>query len=151
MCVGVIQGGTAHNIIPRSCRFIWQYRLLPGEDPEEIPGRLAAHVRDSVLPRMRAVHPGADVVTTATTMTPGLTPELQSPAESLVRQLTGLNHTGAVAFGTEAGLFQQAGMSTVIFGPGDIAQAHTPNEYIALEQVAACEAFLNRLLDWASA
>jgi acetylornithine deacetylase len=79
---------------------------------------------------------------------PAFAPERDSPAEALARRLTGANETGTVAFGTEAGHFQQAGIPTVVCGPGSIDQAHQPDEFISLEQVAAGERFLRRLAQW---
>ena len=81
---------------------------------------------------------------------PPCVPEAGSAAETLVMALAGTNRTGVVSYGTEAGLFQQAGMATVICGPGDIAQAHKPDEFISLEQVEACTAFMRRLADYAA-
>ena len=82
---------------------------------------------------------------------PPLRPEADSPAEALVRHLTGANQAVGVAYGTEGGMFQAAEISTVVCGPGSIQQAHQPNEFIALEQLQACDGFLRRLLDWARA
>src|SRR3546814_997113 len=76
-------------------------------------------------------------------------PEADGAAETLVRHLSGMNDTSVVSFATEGGIFQAAGLSTVVFGPGSIDQAHKPNEFITLAQVAACETFLLKLRDWA--
>jgi acetylornithine deacetylase len=149
--VGVIRGGTALNIIARECSFDWEFRPIPGFDVDSIRRRLDAHVAEHILPRMRKIAPEADVVTRADLGQPALTPEEDSPAEALVRLLTGANTAGAVSFGTEASLFQDAGISAVICGPGSIEQAHQPDEFIALEQVEACLTFLRRLKAWAAA
>jgi acetylornithine deacetylase len=148
--VGLIRGGTALNIIARECSFDWEFRPTPGFDAASIRHRLDAHVADHVLPRMRRIAPEADVVTTADLGQPALTPEDDSPAEALVRLLTGANTAGAVSFSTEASLFQDAGISAVICGPGSIEQAHQPNEFIALDQVEACLTFLRKLKNWAT-
>jgi acetylornithine deacetylase len=100
-----------------------------------------------VLPRMHAVDAGTGVETQARAVVPGLAPEDGSPAEALVLALARKNTTGVVAYGTEAGQFQEAGNPVVVCGPGSIAQAHKPNEFIALSEVRACEAFMGRLLD----
>jgi acetylornithine deacetylase len=148
--VGAIRGGTAINIIARQCRFDWEFRPIPGFDTPSIRRRFDAFVAESVLPRMRAVAPEANVVTLQDSASPPLVPDADSPAEALVRLLTGANTAGAVSFGTEASLFQVSGIPAVICGPGSIDQAHQPNEFIALEQIDACIVFLRRLKDWAT-
>jgi acetylornithine deacetylase len=147
--IGSIQGGTAINIIARQCTFEWEFRPIPGFDSPAIRRRLDAHVAENLLPRMRAIAPEADIETTFMCGEPALTPEADSPAEALVRLLTGANTAGAVSFGTEASLFQDAGVPAVVCGPGSIEQAHQPDEFIAVEQIRACEEFLRRLLGWA--
>jgi acetylornithine deacetylase len=149
--VGMIEGGTAINIIARQCRLEWEFRPIPGFDIQDIRGRFDAFVADDLLPRLRAVAPEAEVVTVLHSGSPALVPEPDSPAEALVRLLTGANTADAVSFGTEGSLFQQAGIPAVICGPGSIEQAHQPNEFIALDQVEACIAFLRKLKDWAAA
>ncbi len=148
--VGMISGGTAANIIARECGFTWEFRTLPGVDPQALRDRVEDFIRSDLLPRLRQTHPGAAILTETTAMVPGLLPEFGSPAEELARQLTGANDTIVVAFGTEAGLFQAAGIPAIICGPGSIDQAHKPNEFIALEQIAAGLGFQRRLADWAA-
>ncbi len=145
--VGTVSGGTAHNIVPLDCGFDWEYRLMPGADADEIRLRFERFANETVLPRMHDVDPGTRIETETRFHVPGLVPEPGSPAEELVMALARTNRTEVVAYGTEAGQFQEAGIPTVICGPGSIRQAHKPNEYIALDQVRACEAFLRRLLD----
>ncbi len=147
--VGTIEGGTALNIIPRQCRLVWDYRALPGEDTDAVVARFRAFCAEDLLPAMRARHADAAIETEELATVPAMSPDPDGPAETLARQLTGANSSGVVAFATEAGLFQEAGISAVICGPGDIAQAHQPNEVITLEQMAAGEAFLRRVADWA--
>ncbi|MBX3493211.1 MAG: acetylornithine deacetylase [Parvibaculum sp.] len=148
--VGPIRGGTALNIIPKTCSFLWEYRALPDLDPEEIITRFNAHVEENVLPRMRAVHPGARIETKVRAQAPGLAPEEGSAGETLVLKLAQCNAAEAVSYGTEAGLFQLADIPTVVCGPGDIAQAHKPDEFVALSQIADCERFMRRLADYVS-
>ena len=148
--VGTIQGGTVLNIIPRECRFVWEFRGVPGQDEQEIPARLDAFVQREILPRMQAVSRGTGVRTTPLARVAPLLPTDGSPAETLVMALAETNETHTVAYGTEAGFFQEIGIPAVICGPGDIAQAHRPDEFIALDQVAACETFLRRLIDHAA-
>jgi acetylornithine deacetylase len=147
--IGTIAGGTAMNIIPRDCEFTWEFRPLPGEDTAAISERIERFIATDLLPRLRKVHPGADVATRALARIPGLVAQPGSPAEELARQLTGANHSTVVAYGTEAGLFQGAGIPAVICGPGSMEQGHQPNEFITLEQIEAGAAFQRRLADWA--
>ncbi len=147
--IGTIAGGTAMNIIPRDCEFTWEFRPLPGEDTAAIRDRIDRFIAADLLPRLRRVHPGADVTTRALASIPGLVAQPGSPAEDLARQLTGANQSTVVAYGTEAGLFQGAGIPAVICGPGSMEQGHQPNEFITIEQVEAGTAFQRRLADWA--
>jgi len=148
--IGVIRGGTAVNIIARECSFDWEFRPIPGFDAASVKRRLDDHVAAEILPRMRKIASEADVVTTMSLSQSALIPDADSPAEALVRLLTGANAAGAVAFSTEASLFQDSGIPAVICGPGSIEQAHQPNEFIAIEQVDACVAFLRKLKEWAA-
>jgi len=145
--VGTIAGGTATNIIPRDCTFQWEFRPLPGVDIDAVVAAFDRFAAEAVLPLMQAVHPEAAIETQVRVVVPPLAPEPDSAAETLARALTGANRAHTASFAAEAGQFQEAGIPTVICGPGAIAQAHQPNEYIALDQIAACEAFLHRLLD----
>jgi acetylornithine deacetylase len=147
--VGLLKGGTAANIVPLDCSFVWEFRPLPGDDAAAIFQRFDSHVTAHVLPKLRETAPEAQIETEQIAEVPALTPESDSPAEELVRHLTGQNRASTIAIATEGGLFQAAGLSTVICGPGSIEQAHKPNEYIEIEQIEACEAFLRRLLAWA--
>lgn len=148
--VGPIKGGTALNIIPKTCSFLWEYRALPDLDPEEIITRFNDHAEKNVLPRMRAVHPGAAIETRVRAQAPGLVPDEGSPGETLVMKLAQCNSAEAVSYGTEAGLFQLADIPTVVCGPGDITQAHKPDEFVEISQIAECERFMQRLADFVS-
>ena len=145
--VGTVSGGTATNIISRECRFSWDMRCIPEDDPKHFVDRFYRYCDDEILPAMRGIAPAAAIVTTPSCSVPALRPESDGAAESLVRSLTGLNDSDAVAYAAEAGQFQQAGFSTVICGPGSIDQAHQPNEYIEKSQVNACIDFMHRLID----
>jgi acetylornithine deacetylase len=147
--VGRIEGGTAVNIIARACGFDWEFRTIPGEDDTLPRRRIETFVENELLPRMRSRHSQADVTTETAAMVPPLVPDCASPAEALARELTGANETTTIAFATEAGLFQAAGIPAVICGPGSIEVAHKPNEYITAAQLAAGGEFLGRLLVWA--
>ena len=143
--VGVIEGGTAKNIIPRRCAFQWETRLLPTADPDEVPRRFEAFAK-RLEPAMQAVAPETGIATEAVNLVPGLAPEKDSPAELLALRLANANATHAVSYCTEAGLFQQIGIPAVICGPGSIEQAHKPDEYIETSELRKCEAFMARLV-----
>jgi acetylornithine deacetylase len=147
--LGVIEGGTANNIIPEYTHFNWGYRSLPSEDPNVLEQKIRSFISKNIEPRLQAISRQAGVTTELRNDTPPLIPDHQSAAEHLIRHLTGLNESGTVAFGTEAGLFQQAGIPGVIFGPGSIQQAHQPDEFIEVSQLSECINFLNKLIDWA--
>jgi acetylornithine deacetylase len=150
LTVGTIQGGTARNIVPRECSFAWEMRPIPGDDAEEVIERFNRHAETVVLARLRETAPEAEIVTVVESRVPPLEPETDGPAEALVRLLTGANQTQVVSYCTEGGLFQRAGMSTVICGPGSIDQAHKPDEFIEISQIEACEDFVRRLIEWAA-
>jgi acetylornithine deacetylase len=118
-------------------------------DVEALLARAEAFADAELRPVLRAV--GGDIVTERLCAVPALRPEKDGLAETLALQLTGQNRTATAAFGSESGQFQDAGISAVMCGPGDIAQAHKPDEFIAIDQLAACESFLLRLADWATA
>jgi acetylornithine deacetylase len=148
--VGVIAGGTAKNIIPRRCEFMWETRLLPGSDPDEIPNRLNEFARN-LEPAMKAISPDAGIMIERTNIVPGLAPEIDSPAEHLAMHLAGANGSHAVSYATEAGLFQQIGIPSIICGPGSIEQAHKPDEFVEIGELAKCETFMRKLADHCSA
>jgi acetylornithine deacetylase len=145
--IGTIAGGTARNIVPRCCTFHWETRIIPGQDPDEIPERLD-RLAETLLPAMQAVSPTTGITTRRKNIVPPLMPVPGSPAEALALQLTGGNDTGAVSYGTEAGLFQVAGIPAVICGPGSIEQAHKPDEFVAVSELERCEGFLRRLAEY---
>jgi len=140
--VGTIAGGNARNITARECKFHWEFRALPDLDDAEIPARLARWCDEVLLPPLRQVSPQADVVTVEEINVPGLAPDPGSAAERLAMRLTGSNHTETVPYGSEAGRFQRAGLATVLCGPGNINQAHQPDEWIAISELVKCIAFV---------
>lgn len=144
--VGTIEGGTAVNIIPKDCSFIWECRPLPQEDPTSLLQPFFDLV-DAIRAEMQAHVPEADIVVENQTTSPGLSPEPGSAAEQLAFRLAQQNHTTAVAFATEGGLFQSIALPTVVCGPGHIDQAHTANEFIELAQLDAAADMINGLLD----
>jgi acetylornithine deacetylase len=143
--LGKFHGGIARNILADRCDLSWEVRTLPGSDPEDVPARFKG-LSDEVLGRMRKTAPSATIETVMSSDVPGLAPDPGSEAETLVMRLAGRNSTIAVAYATEAGHFQRAGLPTIVCGPGSIDQAHQPDEFITLEQFAAGEAFMRRLL-----
>jgi len=142
--VGMIAGGTAHNITARKCNFVLSFRQVPGDGGWDT--RFEAKVAE-VEAAMKAIRPEAGIALTRVFDVPALKPETDGPAEALARRMTGDNALNVVSYGTEGGQFQVRGYSAVVCGPGDIAQAHQPDEYITLEQFAAGEAFVGRLID----
>jgi acetylornithine deacetylase len=149
--VGIITGGTAGNILARECTLNWGYRTLPGDDPWEVQRRAEAYIAELLLPKMKAKHPDANITLKRRSFVPGLLPQENEEAAKLALQWTGGNRTYAVPYGTEASIFRGHGIPTVICGPGDISQAHQPNEFVAKSQMDACDAFLGKLIRWAEA
>ena len=148
--VGVIRGGTAVNIVPRDCAFDFEIRHLPFDDPDAFLADVRRYA-DTFLPDMRAVAPGAYIEFDPLSTLPGFDTHDGSAITALAHACNGTADAGKVSFGTEAALFHGAAIPTVICGPGHIAQAHQPNEWVAVEQVAQCEAFMRRLVDHVAA
>ncbi len=147
--VGIVNGGTAGNILARECVLNWGYRTLPTDDAWEVQRRAEAYVKDLLLPKMKARHPDANIELKRRSFVPGIKPEENEEAAKLALQWTGGNRTYAVPYGTEAGIFRSHGIPTVICGPGDISQAHQPNEFVARSQMDACDTFIGRMIGWA--
>jgi acetylornithine deacetylase len=143
--VGHIHGGAARNVIAGQCAVEWEMRPVRKDDADLVKADLGAYVDTVLRPAMQAVSPAADIVTRTIGEVEGLQVVPESEARDIVCELTGANSCDVVAFGTEAGLFQAAGMSAVICGPGSILQAHKPDEYVSLDQLAACMTMLDRL------
>ena len=144
---GVIHGGTALNIVPKDCTFDFEFRLLPAENPDAGISELRAFAENRLLPEMRAIRAEAAIEFEELSAFPGLDTADDAEITRLVASLTGANGTAKVSFGTEGGLFQRAGIPTVVCGPGSIEQAHKPDEFIDLDQIAQCERFISRIFD----
>ncbi|WP_439578005.1 acetylornithine deacetylase [Elioraea sp.] len=144
---GVFRSGSALNIVPHEAEIVFEYRHIPAHDARMLLDELRSHAETVLLPPMRAVHPGAAIVFDQRPRLPGMDLAEDHPLADLVRSLTGANEAGRVAYGTEGGIYQAAGMPAIVCGPGDIAQAHTPDEWIAESELVACERFLARLAD----
>ena len=149
--VGRIEGGTAINIVPKTCTFFWEYRPLPGTDEDEILNRFNAFAQQEWLPAQDGEAGKIEIETEPVAQVPAYQAEPDSPAVSLALDLAGANRTAKVSYGSEAGIFQRAGFSAVLCGPGDIADAHIPDESIAITQIDACAAFMRRLIAQAAA
>ncbi len=143
--VGRMAGGAARNVIAGTCTVEWEMRPVRPDDADFVKQDLGDYVETVLLPAMRAVSPGCGITTSVVGEVEGLQVVDESEARDIVCALTGCDHADVVAFGTEAGLFQSAGISSVICGPGSIAQAHKPDEFIAVGQLAACLEMLDKL------
>lgn len=145
---GVIRGGTALNIVPKDCSFEFEIRNLPQHDSQPLFDEIFRFAAEELEPRMQAIQPDTGISFDQGVTYPGLDMRADDEAVTLVKALAGQNSHSKVAFGTEAGLFQRdAGVPCVVCGPGSIGQAHKPNEFISLDQMAASHGFMARLMD----
>lgn len=144
--VGTINGGTARNVLAGTCSFDWDLRPIDRADAEHVAAAVEEFERDAVA-RMRRTHPGAAITTLTIGAVDGLEPVASSPARALVDDLLDGPAVDLVPFGTEAGLFQEAGIPAVVCGPGSIDVAHMPDEHISIDDLDACLAMLDRLAD----
>ncbi|MHA6235943.1 acetylornithine deacetylase [Pseudomonas fluorescens group sp. PF-69] len=143
---GVISGGKALNIVPADCRFDFEIRTLPFHDPSEVAQELKTYAEQQVLPRMRAVSEQSEIRFSELSAYPGLATDAHSEAAELIAAFSGCRAFGTVAFGTEGGLFDAAGIPTVVCGPGSMDQGHKPDEFVSLEQLNGCDEMLQRML-----
>jgi acetylornithine deacetylase len=143
--VGTIRGGAARNIIADLCAFDWELRPIPGEDGPALLARIERFAEEELLLEMRAAAPGCAIRTVEEARVPALDPAEAAGAVALIGEITGLNSFDCVSFGTDAGHFCGAGISTAVFGPGSIERAHKPDEFIEEAEIAACLAFFDRL------
>lgn len=144
---GVIHGGTQLNIIPQNCYVDFEFRNLPNHDRNELKGLIFDYLDNTLIPQMRETYDDVGVKIEVVSDMPGLATGDDEEVTKLVMELTGANTTGKVSFGTEAGVFSAMGdIPTVVCGPGSIEQAHKPDEFIELDQLARCEKFLDKLL-----
>jgi acetylornithine deacetylase len=147
---GVIGGGKALNIVPQNCTFDFEVRSLPAQDPRQVAQQLRDYAEHTLLPAMQAVSAHCAIEFSELSSYPGLATSPQSQAAEWVAQFCGSREYGTVAFGTEGGLFDQAGIPTVVCGPGSMEQGHKPDEFISLEQLNACDRMLERVLAFVS-
>ncbi|MGF6660449.1 acetylornithine deacetylase [Paraburkholderia atlantica] len=144
---GVINGGRALNIVPAECEFDFEVRGVPGFDSSRVVDQLQTYAAAELLPKMRAVQPDTDVRVQMLNAYPGLATSPDSDAARLLAMLSGSKEFETVAFGTEGGLFTQAGIPTVVCGPGSMDQGHKPDEFITVEQLNRCDAMFARLAE----
>ncbi len=145
MTVNVVRGGTQLNIMAGECSFDWDCRAIPGDSAAAARADFEAFARE-VERDMQAIAPSCRIATTQMSDAPPLAPSPDNPAADLAKSLSGLNSTDVVSYCAEAGQFQEAGFSTVICGPGSIDQAHQPDEFIALAQIAEGTKFIRKLI-----
>jgi acetylornithine deacetylase len=146
LSTGLIRGGIAANVVPKDCEFTFDMRTLPDASPDALHQEIRAYA-EALAREMQAIDPQSGIDLVWASQTVGLA---ASETDAIVRwamQLSNNSTVGKVSYGTEAGLFQKMGVPSVICGPGDIAEAHRPNEFVALDQLAQCETFMNRILE----
>lgn len=142
---GLISGGKALNIVPADCRFDFEVRALPDQDPRQVAEQLQHFAQQQLLPRMQAVDGASGIGFSELSAYPGLATDADSQAARWIAQFCGSSEFATVAFGTEGGLFDAVGIPTVVCGPGSMDQGHKPDEFVSLAQLAGCDAMLERL------
>ena len=146
LSTGVIRGGIAANVVPKDCEFLFDMRTLPQASPDALYQEIRTYA-EALAREMQAIDPQSGIDLVWASQTAGLAASESDAIVKWAMELSRNSTVGKVCYGTEAGLFQKMGVPAVICGPGDIAEAHRPNEFVALEQLAQCEAFMNRILD----
>jgi acetylornithine deacetylase len=146
LSTGLIQGGIAANVVPKDCTFQFDMRTLPQASPDALYREILAYA-ESLAREMQSTDPASGIDLQWVSQTVGLAAAETDAIVQWAMQLSGNTKAGKVSYGTEAGLFQQMGVPTVICGPGDIAEAHRPNEYVTFDQLAQCESFVRRILE----
>jgi acetylornithine deacetylase len=143
---GVITGGKALNIVPADCRFDFEIRTLPDQNAKDVARQLQDYAQQQVVPKMQAVNAASGIRFSELSSYPGLATDAQSEAAKLIAQCCGSSEFTTVAFGTEGGLFDAAGIPTVVCGPGSMDQGHKPDEFVSVEQLEGCDRMLERLI-----
>jgi acetylornithine deacetylase len=146
LSTGLIQGGIAANVVPKDCVFQFDMRTLPQAKPDALYEEIHRYA-ELLAAEMRGIDPSAGIDLQWVSQTVGLAAAESDAIVQWAMQLSKNPTVGKVSYGTEAGLFQKMGVPTVICGPGDIAEAHRPNEFVALDQLAQCEKFMERILE----
>ncbi len=145
--VGTIKGGVARNTVAGHCTFDWEMRPLPSTDGKQLIAQINEFAMTTLLREMRAISPTADIRIEMQADVPALGPRQAAPAVAFIANITGCNATHGVSFGTDAGHFAAADISTVVMGPGCIEQAHKPDEFIEISQIEKCLRFFDKLGD----
>ena len=144
---GTIHGGTALNIVPQDCAFDFEIRNLPDEDPAGLVAEIEDYARAKLEPKMQEISTATGISFEQLSGYPGLNTDPSEEVVTFVKSLIGASDHAKITFGTEGGLFHsRIGIPTVVCGPGHIAQAHKPNEWIAFDQLGLCEAFMEQLI-----
>jgi acetylornithine deacetylase len=143
---GIVHGGTALNIVPKDCHFDFEFRFLPVQDPEALVGEVKRFAESELQGEMRKIHAESGFSWQMLSAIPGLDTPEDAEITILAKALAQSNDTTKIAFGTEAGLIDEIDIPTIICGPGSIVQAHKPDEFVSLDQIAQCEAFVERLI-----
>jgi acetylornithine deacetylase len=146
LSTGLIHGGIAANVVPKDCVFQFDMRTLPQAQPDALYQEIRRYA-EMLAMEMRGIDPDAGIDLQWVSQTVGLAAAESDAIVQWAMQLSKNPTVGKVSYGTEAGLFQKMGVPTVICGPGDIAEAHRPNEFVALDQLAQCERFMDRILE----
>ncbi|MAR79099.1 MAG: acetylornithine deacetylase [Rhodospirillaceae bacterium] len=146
--VGLIKGGSALNIIPKECSFIWEYRYLPDQNPEKIINEFNHFSNNVILPKMKSIYDKSSITTKKIAHVPPLKSSSDLEIENLIMKLAKSNTIKTVSYGTEGGVFQQTGIPTIICGPGSIEQAHKANEFIELQEIDKCEKFIINIIQF---
>jgi acetylornithine deacetylase len=149
--VGTLTGGSALNIVPHECVFDFEFRHLPGDDPEALLREFTSYVKEKLEPEMQAVHPQAGFEIGFLSEIPALDTGMETGVVGLAHELSGCSDIGKVSYGTEAAYFHKAGIPAVVCGPGSIAVAHKPDEHVSEAQLAQCDRMLERLVERLSA
>jgi acetylornithine deacetylase len=148
LSTGLIRGGIASNVVPKDCEFQFDMRTLPNASAQALYQEIRAYA-DVLAREMKAIEPQAGIELEWASRTIGLVAAESDAIVQWAMKLARGSKTGKVSYGTEAGLFQEMGVPSVILGPGDIAEAHRPNEFVALDQLAQCEVFMDRIVETA--
>ncbi len=144
--IGTIQGGSALNIIPKKCSFVWEYRYLPDQESNNIIDKFNSYVTETLLPEMKVVYKDANISTRQIAHVPPLKSSNNTEIENLIMKLAKSNTVKTVSYGTEGGIFQKKDIPTIVCGPGSIDQAHKANEFIKITEIEKCEKFLIQLI-----
>jgi len=145
--VGMIEGGIALNVVPDLCKFVYEFRAIASDDPEQLGAEVEAYARETLEPAMKAIAPEAGFEFASRPFLAGLDIDPEADVVALAKQFAGRNGHSKVAYGTEAGQYQAAGVPSVVIGPGSIEQAHKADEFIAIAELEKCGLFLDRMIE----